>query len=197
MKGYIFQGLLIPGRVEEVRRHQNVAGDALEVRSEPLGQEQGDLEIRPHFGDARIGPHRAQLFPNGAVCLPGCQGNIGPLTGPPRQADPGHLGQHRVLLAHDEPQGHVAQASSLWVPDGLDHLVQILGPLHQQSGHPGLAVNPQLLYQSAEFQLHEQLPQGFPVLGAGMQCFQVHRQGHLGLELGQLPAEPRLFSMFL
>jgi hypothetical protein len=67
VQGHIFQGLLIPGRVEEVRGHQNIAGDPLEVRPEPLGQEQGGLQIRPHFGDARIGPHRAQLLPDGAV----------------------------------------------------------------------------------------------------------------------------------
>ncbi len=83
------------------------------------------------------------------------------------------------------------------LPDGLDHPVQVPGPLNQGTGPFGPAVKPQFLHQSGEFQLHEQLPQGFPVLGAGMEGLQVHRQGHLGLELGQLPAEPRLIGMFL
>ena len=102
-----------------------------------------------------------------------------------------------MLLAHDEAQAHGTASAVFPLPDGLDHPVQVLGALHQGTGHLGLAVKPQFLDQFAEFQLHEQPAQGFPVRGAGMERLQVHRQGHLGLELGQLPAEPRLISMFL
>ena len=97
----------------------------------------------------------------------------------------------------DEGMYPVTDLHGLDPRTGTGAILQVLGTLDQRTGPFGPAVKPQLLHQFAEFQLHEQMAQGLAVRGAGSERLQVHRQGHLGLELGQPPGKPRFISMFL